>query len=183
MYLSSVEFACVQWRNTNLIQIIVVKCMSLWLMLIHISGVIKWVCLSIHTHTNPWGRLKWPYAITRLTVHFTCGLMYALVICMQRKEYGVHDNKHPDWDWVSLNNKNSNWCFRCMILEKMDRACPVWLLSHYAPLYRMLLLLQRPSTAPTSNLSCTLRLWIALSRQTSIWWPSHIQVYNKSPLL
>ena len=29
------------------------------------SGVIKWVCQSIYTHTNPCGRLKWPFTVTR----------------------------------------------------------------------------------------------------------------------
>ena len=32
--------------------------------------------------------LKWPSAITRLTTHFICDPMSALVICKQRKEYG-----------------------------------------------------------------------------------------------
>ena len=30
---------------------------------------------------------KWPFAITRLTAHCTCGLMSDLVICKHRKEY------------------------------------------------------------------------------------------------
>ena len=30
--------------------------------------------LPLHTLAKPWGRLKWPYAITRLTAHFMCGL-------------------------------------------------------------------------------------------------------------
>ena len=46
------------------------------------SGVIQWVGV-----TNPWGKLKWPCAITRLTAHFMCGLMSDLVICKFRK-YG-----------------------------------------------------------------------------------------------
>ena len=41
-----------------------------------------------HTCTNPWELLKWPTAITRLTAHFICGLMSALVIWKQRKEDG-----------------------------------------------------------------------------------------------
>ena len=49
------------------------------------SGVIKWVCSPIHTHTNPWGRLAWSYAIFRLTAHFMCGLISDLVICKFRK--------------------------------------------------------------------------------------------------
>ena len=40
------------------------------------SGVIKWVYWPICTHTNPRGRLRWPYAITRLTAHFVCGLIW-----------------------------------------------------------------------------------------------------------
>ena len=51
-------------------------------------GAIKWVCLPIHTRTNSWGS-----AIIRLTAHFICGLMSALVICMHRKERG-HKKRH-----------------------------------------------------------------------------------------
>ena len=62
----------------------------------------------MHTHTNPWGRLKWPYAITRLTSHFVCGLMSDLVIWKFRKSMVilVHDTKCPYWNQVSLNNTN-----------------------------------------------------------------------------
>ena len=46
--------------------------------------------VSILTHrptcpTNPWGALKWSYAITRLTAHFTSDLMSDLVTCKFRK--------------------------------------------------------------------------------------------------
>ena len=60
----------------------------------------------IYTHTNPWGRLKWPYAITRLTSHFMCGLMSDPVICKLRKSMVIHDTKCPCRDQVSLNNTN-----------------------------------------------------------------------------
>ena len=43
--------------------------------------------LPIHTRTNHWGRL-WPPAITRLTAHFTCGLVSDLVMCKQRYDNG-----------------------------------------------------------------------------------------------
>ena len=56
-------------------------------------------------HANPWGRFKWPYAITRLTAHFTCGLMSDLVICKFRKSIIIHDTECRYWDQVSLNNK------------------------------------------------------------------------------
>ena len=40
------------------------------------------VSMLTHTyHTNLWGRLKWPYATTRLTIYFVCGLMSNVVIC------------------------------------------------------------------------------------------------------
>ena len=32
--------------------------------------------------------LKCPSAITKLTAHFTCGVMFHLAICKHRKEYG-----------------------------------------------------------------------------------------------
>ena len=61
---------------------------------------------SDDTNTNPRGKLKWPYAITRLTAHFVCGLMYDLVRCKFRKSMVIHDTKCPYWDQVSLNNTN-----------------------------------------------------------------------------
>ena len=70
------------------------------------SGVIKWVCYPICTHTNLWGKLKWPYAITRLTAHYMCGLRSDLVICKFRKCMVIHDTECPYWDQVSLNNTN-----------------------------------------------------------------------------
>ena len=45
---------------------------------------------------------KWPSAITRLTVHFACGLMSDLVICKHEIQYC--QLVHPYWDQVSLNN-------------------------------------------------------------------------------
>ena len=67
--------------------------------IIHIpSGVIKVSMLvhtMIHTHTNPWGRLKWPYAITRLTANFMCGLMSDLLNCRFRKTMVTQDNRMP----------------------------------------------------------------------------------------
>ena len=63
-------------------------------------------CVSIHTYTNPRGRLKWPCAITRLTTHFMCGLMSDLVICKFRKSMVIHDAECPHWDQVSLDNTN-----------------------------------------------------------------------------
>ena len=64
------------------------------------SGVINWVCLPMHTCTNPWGILKWSYAITRLTANFMCGLTSDLVICKfcaQKLKY--YEITEP---WVSI---------------------------------------------------------------------------------
>ena len=36
-----------------------------------------------------------PYAITRLTTDFMCGLMSDLVICMLRKSIIIHDTECP----------------------------------------------------------------------------------------
>ena len=58
----------------------------------------KGVCLPLHTHTNPWGRLKWPSTTTRLTAHFVCGLMSDMVICKFRKGVVMHDTECPFWD-------------------------------------------------------------------------------------
>ena len=80
-------------------------------MAIHLAvDDIKWVCWLIHTgtHTNQWGRLKWPPAITRLTDHFTCGLTSGLVICELRKELVIHDTESPHWDQVSLKTTTTS---------------------------------------------------------------------------
>ena len=46
------------------------------------------VSMMIHTYPpKVVGMIKWLSAITRLTAHFTCGVMFDLVICKQRKRY------------------------------------------------------------------------------------------------
>ena len=47
------------------------------------------VSLLTHTcpHTSNMREIKWPFAVTRVTVHFTCGLMSDLVIGKLGKEY------------------------------------------------------------------------------------------------
>ena len=65
----------------------------------HFSG-------PIHTHTNPWGRLMWPYAITRLTAHFVCGLISNLVIWKFRKSMVIHDTECPSWAATKLVDQN-----------------------------------------------------------------------------
>ena len=73
-----------------------------------ISQEAKYSCdiTAIYTHTNLRGKLKWPYAITRLTAHYMCGLRFDLVICNFRKCMVIHDTECPYWDQVSLNNTN-----------------------------------------------------------------------------
>ena len=59
---------------------------------------------SMLAHTDTWGWLNWPSAITRLTVRFTHGLMSNLMTCKRWEEYDC------TWHWmtllrpVSLNN-------------------------------------------------------------------------------
>ena len=67
----------------------------------NLSSCLYWRLLrgdkvSMLTHANPWGRLKWPSAIIRLQGHFTCGLMHDLAICKHRIEYG------HTWHWMLL---------------------------------------------------------------------------------
>ena len=64
-------------------------------------GVIKWVCELIHTHTIPWGRLKWPYAITRLTAHFMCGLM---------SDIWWFASLEKVWSYLALNTLSETRC-------------------------------------------------------------------------
>ena len=50
--------------------------------------------VSMLTHTyphKPLGKIKWPYAITKLTTYFTCSLMSDLAICKFRKSMVIHD--------------------------------------------------------------------------------------------
>ena len=87
------------------------------------SGVIKWVCLPIHTHTNTWGRLKWPYAITIMTAHFVRGLISDMVICKFRKFMVIHDTECPFWEQVSLNKTHplSHLYLMCVVqLQPFD---------------------------------------------------------------
>ena len=105
-------------------------------------GLIKWVCYPLYTHTNPWGRSKWPYAITRLTALFMCGLMSALVICNFRKSIVIHDTECLYWDQVPLNNTKptnqispnvcpiNTWNTFCCI-HNTAYFCPYWLNNKY----------------------------------------------------
>ena len=70
--------------------------------------MIKWVCYPMYTRTNPWGKVKWPYAITGLTAHFMCGLMFDLVFCNFRKSTVIHDTECPYLDQVSLSKTKPN---------------------------------------------------------------------------
>ena len=74
------------------------------------------VCYPIHTHTKPWGRLKWPYAITRLTVHCTWNLVSDLVICYAKVSDTIYDAKCPHLDLAPF--KPQSWhptvcCYCC----------------------------------------------------------------------
>ena len=47
------------------------------------------VSMLVHTHSRkPPRKINWPYAITRLTAHFTWDLMSDLMICKHRKQNG-----------------------------------------------------------------------------------------------
>ena len=61
----------------------------------HALGLDKASMLThIYPH-NPLKRLKWPYAITRLTTQFMCGLMFDLVLCKFKKSMIIHDIQCP----------------------------------------------------------------------------------------
>ena len=81
-------------------------------------GGVKWECKPIHTY-HTYIPNKRPYAITRLTANFMCGLISDLVICKFRKSMIIHDTKCPYWDQVSLNNTNQNqskhWIWNVML--------------------------------------------------------------------
>ena len=72
------------------------------------SRVIKWVCYPMYTHTNPWGKIKWPYAITKLTAHFMYGLIFDLMFYNFRKNVVIRDTECPYWNQVSWSNTKPN---------------------------------------------------------------------------
>ena len=107
------------------------------------SGVIS-EYVNPYTHTNPRGRLKWPYANTRLTAHIICGLMSDLVICNFRKSMVIHDTECPYWNQVSLNNTNQTKPVRWSLqLEQPYHLCWLKLLTmvcqHYYVYCQLLL--------------------------------------------
>ena len=66
----------------------------------HCLGVDK-VSMLTHTYPHkPWRKIKWPYASSRLTTHFMCGLMSDLVICKFRKSMVMHNTECSYWDQV-----------------------------------------------------------------------------------
>ena len=48
--------------------------------------------VSMLSHTYP-HKLNWTSTITRLTAHFSCGLVSDLVVCKQRKSMIIHDTE------------------------------------------------------------------------------------------
>ena len=73
------------------------------------SGV-KWVCYSIHTHTNPWGKLWSDHMQSpgwQPTLWIMYGLISDLMICKFRKVWSYNDTECPYWDKVSLNNNTT----------------------------------------------------------------------------
>ena len=73
------------------------------------------------TRANPWGRLKWPYAIARLTPHFMCGLTSHLVICKFRKSMVMHNTECPYWN---TNPTLSHWSWPSLIHKAKWRWLP-----------------------------------------------------------
>ena len=66
----------------------------------------NWICWSIDTHANTWGR-SWPSATTRLTACFACGLRSDLVFAWKGKNMIIHDTECLCWDQMLLNITHS----------------------------------------------------------------------------
>ena len=77
----------------------------------------KWTHLNFlyqTTLSSVWVLFSQTPAVTILMDHVTCGLISALVMCKQRKEYGrTCDNKHFYKDQMSLNKTNSYCVLFC----------------------------------------------------------------------
>ena len=81
-----------------------------------------WPSDDTHPHPyNPLSRLKWLSAITKLTSHFTFGLMEDLVIADIEKEYchTWHWMSLPYWDQVSVNSTTltHTLLYSCMFIS------------------------------------------------------------------
>ena len=94
LYMESYWFNCIQWKTVKTVKnawsfqllhesvpcLLFLKFMKIRKTTGILSGVVKWVCKPTHTHTNPRGRLKWPYAVTRLIgLFFSLSLFLSLV--------------------------------------------------------------------------------------------------------
>ena len=96
-------------------------------------------------------RLKWPYAITKVTAYFVCGLKSDLVIYKFRKNMVTRDSRCPYWGQVSLNNTNP---------------------SHFSQSLE-----NQSETKTTTNLAL---LYIIQSQMWGIWnWPMISPHYKK----
>ena len=65
------------------------------------SGVIKWICLPMHTHSYPLGTFKWPSAITKLTAHYMW-----LDVCL----LWLFASKEIVWSYMTLNVLTETRC-------------------------------------------------------------------------
>ena len=70
----------------------------------------KMSMLNHNTLSDLWVSLKWPSTITRLTAHFTCGLMPDVVICNIGKSMVLFMTLAacPYWTQAALNSINSS---------------------------------------------------------------------------
>ena len=77
--------------------------------------------------------LKWPSAITRLTAHFTYGLMSDFVICVHRIEFYKKGYRiaHIDKVILLIHSADCNW-IQDPLLRSIDSVFV--LLSHFVPI-------------------------------------------------
>ena len=77
-------------------------------LIVHITSSLGYEHVNPYKYPHkPWRKIEVAICkITRLTVHFMCGLMSDLLICKLIKSMAIHDTECPYWDQVSLNNTN-----------------------------------------------------------------------------
>ena len=125
---------------------------------------------TIHTHTNPRERLKWPYAITRWTANFMCGLMSDMVNWKFRTKYGYTWHQ-MSWDQVSLSNTNQT-----RNTANSLRTADWWMIFHrYVHIYQTFLGLSVESTSRVNHFMDGWDGWW-LSVSTERWMTLHAHV-------
>ena len=136
--------------------------------------------VSTLTHTYPRKPLRnpeWPYAITRLTAHFMCGLMSDLVFCKHKKEDDQTWHWMPLLNQLSLNNTNTVLALHVSTMECNSKGQALfWCQLVFGPFWAFLVLVL-PFYIFRWNKGCIflfLPKWLKLPRQCYSNWSGEL---------